>query len=192
VSHTYSHSDCVIHSSCSMCKPAPFLVQLLTHPNHSSAVMAFLAYQLHLVDVVDDAMASNPSSLPPVLALMTSMAGVHESPGHLFVHVILVRSIRFSRFCVTIFCFSMMPHKVGVRVYVVPIFYVFLVSKYRACFVEIHLRKKWIWILDSPWISSTVDLRSTVDLPENCLATKQLQIHETMVLVGVSYFYLGL
>ena len=97
-----------------MGKPAHFLVQLLTHPNHSSAVMAFLAYQLHLVDVVDDTMASNPSSLPPVLALTTSMAGVHESPGHLFVHVIQVRSLRFSRFYVTIFCFCTMPHQVGV------------------------------------------------------------------------------
>ena len=60
VSHTYCHSACVVHSSCNLGNPAPFLVHLLSHPNHSSAVMAFLANQLHQVAAVDDAAAVNP------------------------------------------------------------------------------------------------------------------------------------
>ena len=56
-----------------LCRPL-VLVHLLSHPNHSSAVMAFLANQLHQVAAVDDAAAVNPLQFAGIAYSNTSVS----------------------------------------------------------------------------------------------------------------------
>ena len=83
---------CLIHIAIATSlstRPAAWASQVASSSTYSTIKtlvapsFAFLANQLHQVDVIDDAVASNLSSLSPVPALTTSMAGVHESPKHL-------------------------------------------------------------------------------------------------------------